>query len=54
LPNGPITIMCAHGERAMTAASVLARAGHIDLGVLASAGPDEWAEVTGDVLETGW
>jgi rhodanese-related sulfurtransferase len=53
LPPGPITTMCGHGERAMTAASVLARAGRTELGVLVGAGPDEWAELTGGALETG-
>jgi glyoxylase-like metal-dependent hydrolase (beta-lactamase superfamily II)/rhodanese-related sulfurtransferase len=53
LPAGPITTMCEHGERAMTAASVLARAGRTELGVLVGAGPDEWAELTGGVLVTG-
>jgi hydroxyacylglutathione hydrolase len=31
LPAGPLTLMCAHGERAMTAASLLERAGRRDL-----------------------
>ena len=33
LPQGPVTVMCGHGERAMTAASLLARAGRKDLRV---------------------
>jgi hydroxyacylglutathione hydrolase len=41
LPEGPVTVMCGHGERAMTAASLLARAGHHDLRV-AHGGPKEW------------
>ena len=42
LPAGPITVMCGHGERAMTAATVLARAGRHDVTVLIG-GPDEWS-----------
>ena len=39
---GPVTLMCGHGERAMTAASLLDRAGHRDVTV-AVGGPDDWA-----------
>lgn len=35
LPARPMLVMCGHGERAMSAASLLARAGHRDLTVLA-------------------
>lgn len=52
LGAGPLTLMCSHGERAMTAASVLASAGHRDLTV-AVGGPDDWAESSGRDLETG-
>jgi glyoxylase-like metal-dependent hydrolase (beta-lactamase superfamily II)/rhodanese-related sulfurtransferase len=52
LPGGPTTIMCGHGERAMTAASVLASRGHAQLTVL-DGGPDEWQRSTDRVLETG-
>ncbi|MEU8139564.1 MBL fold metallo-hydrolase [Streptodolium elevatio] len=48
-PDGAI-VMCGHGERAMTAASVLARAGRTGLAVL-EGGPDDWARVTGRSLE---
>src|SRR5439155_26133883 len=34
LPVGPLSLMCAHGERAMTGASLVARAGRRDLAVL--------------------
>jgi hydroxyacylglutathione hydrolase len=34
VPAGPLALMCAHGERAMTAASILARAGRRDATVL--------------------
>jgi rhodanese-related sulfurtransferase len=49
LPEGPVTVMCGHGERAMTAASLLARAGHQDLQV-AIGGPKEWQRATGQAL----
>jgi rhodanese-related sulfurtransferase len=49
LPQGPVTVMCAHGERAMTAASLLARAGHKDLWVL-HGGPRDWQRATGKAL----
>lgn len=42
LPSGPVGVMCAHGERAMTAASVLAGAGRRDVTVL-SGGPGDWS-----------
>jgi hydroxyacylglutathione hydrolase len=49
LPEGPVTVMCGHGERAMTAASLLARAGHKDLRV-AHGGPRDWQRATGRTL----
>src|SRR5216683_1824122 len=52
LERGPVTLMCGHGERAMTAASVLAAAGHHDLAV-AVGGPADWAAAAGQSLETG-
>jgi hydroxyacylglutathione hydrolase len=42
--------MCEHGERAMTAASLLARAGRGELRVVAGGGPDEWSQATGRPL----
>lgn len=42
-------VMCGHGERAMTAASLLERAGHDDIAVVAG-GPDDWAKATGHEL----
>lgn len=42
-------VMCGHGERAMTAASLLARAGHDDLAVV-TGGPQDWAQATGQAL----
>ena len=38
LPDEPLVVMCGHGERAMGAASLLARAGHHNVTVL-----DGWA-----------
>ena len=51
-PSGPTVLMCGHGERAMGAASLLARAGHRDVAVL-DGGPEDWAEATGRTLERG-
>jgi rhodanese-related sulfurtransferase len=42
LPAGPISTMCGHGERALTAASLLAAAGRRDVTVL-TGGPEDWA-----------
>lgn len=42
-------VMCGHGERAMTAASLLERAGHDDLAVVVG-GPEDWAQATGQAL----
>jgi rhodanese-related sulfurtransferase len=50
LPEGPVTVMCGHGERAMTAASLLARAGRGELRVAVGGGPDEWSQATGRPL----
>ena len=51
VPAGPLTVMCGHGERAMSGASILPAAGHDDVAVLAG-GPEDWHTVTGDDLET--
>jgi glyoxylase-like metal-dependent hydrolase (beta-lactamase superfamily II)/rhodanese-related sulfurtransferase len=50
--HGPAVVMCGHGERAMGAASLLARAGQQDLSVLVG-GPEDWAAATGRRLEVG-
>jgi glyoxylase-like metal-dependent hydrolase (beta-lactamase superfamily II)/rhodanese-related sulfurtransferase len=50
--NEPVTVMCGHGERAMTAASLLAAAGHRDMSVL-DGGPDTWSTATGRPLAVG-
>ena len=52
IPDGPVTVMCGHGERAMTAASLLAARGRTDLTVLAG-GPEDWSTATGVPLEVG-
>ena len=46
-----LVVMCGHGERAMSAASVLERAGHRDLAVL-TGGADDWVAATGRELVT--
>jgi rhodanese-related sulfurtransferase len=50
--TGPLTLMCGHGERAMTAASILAAAGHGDLTVVVG-GAADWAAASGRPLKTG-
>ena len=42
LPEGPLAVMCAHGERAATAASLLEQAGREDVAVVVG-GPADWA-----------
>jgi glyoxylase-like metal-dependent hydrolase (beta-lactamase superfamily II) len=51
VPAGPVSVMCAHGERAMSAASLLVARGHEDVTVLIG-GPDEWAEAHRSALAT--
>lgn len=48
----PVTVMCGHGERAMTGASILEQAGWRDISVL-SGGPRDWAASHDTSLETG-
>jgi rhodanese-related sulfurtransferase/glyoxylase-like metal-dependent hydrolase (beta-lactamase superfamily II) len=50
LAPGPVTVMCGHGERAMTGASILAALGRDDVSVLAG-GPRDWSDATGRALE---
>lgn len=52
LADGPVTVMCGHGERAMSAASMLERAGRHDVSVLLG-GPADWASARGVDLESG-
>jgi glyoxylase-like metal-dependent hydrolase (beta-lactamase superfamily II) len=42
LPGGPVAVMCGHGERAATAASLLEQAGRSDVAVVIG-GPGDWA-----------
>lgn len=51
VPKGPTTVMCGHGERAMSGASILQAAGHREVSVLAG-GPEDWKIATGTDLET--
>jgi hydroxyacylglutathione hydrolase len=50
LLTGSVVVMCGHGERAATAASVLESAGHTDVAVFRG-GPDDWADAAGSPLE---
>jgi glyoxylase-like metal-dependent hydrolase (beta-lactamase superfamily II)/rhodanese-related sulfurtransferase len=45
----PTVVMCGHGERAMTAATLLQRAGHREVSVL-DGGAEDWAKATGHDL----
>jgi hydroxyacylglutathione hydrolase len=49
LVPGPLAVMCGHGERAMTGASLLERNGRTGLAVVVG-GPDEWAAIPGNRL----
>ena len=51
VPAAVSVVMCGHGERAMTAASMLERSGRTDLAVLIG-GPDEWADAHGTSLDS--
>jgi hydroxyacylglutathione hydrolase len=51
VPSGPLTVMCGHGERAMSGASLLTASGRREVVVLAG-GPEDWRAVTGDDLAT--
>jgi glyoxylase-like metal-dependent hydrolase (beta-lactamase superfamily II)/rhodanese-related sulfurtransferase len=53
VPGGVVTVMCAHGERAATGASLLERAGHAQVSIVAGGGAHDWAEATGRSLQTG-
>jgi glyoxylase-like metal-dependent hydrolase (beta-lactamase superfamily II)/rhodanese-related sulfurtransferase len=50
LGGGPVAVMCGHGERAMTGASLLAAAGVAGLSVQRG-GPGDWAKATGQALD---
>ena len=48
--GGPTVVMCGHGERAMTAATLLQRAGHSAVSVV-DGGAHDWAKATGNPLD---
>jgi rhodanese-related sulfurtransferase len=50
IPGGPVTVMCGHGERAMTAASILSAHGHREVTVL-DGGPGTWSASSSQPLE---
>ena len=50
LPPGPLAVMCGHGERAATAASVLERAGRPGAAIVLG-GPRDWAHATSRPLD---
>jgi rhodanese-related sulfurtransferase len=50
LGGGPVAVMCGHGERAMTGASLLAAGGAARLSVMRG-GPGDWAKATGQALD---
>ena len=52
VPAGPLVVMCGHSERAMGAASVLARHGRTDVTFL-DGGPQDWAAENHATLEVG-
>jgi glyoxylase-like metal-dependent hydrolase (beta-lactamase superfamily II)/rhodanese-related sulfurtransferase len=52
LADEPVTVMCEHGERAMTGASLLAAGGAKAVSVVRG-GPGDWAKATGESMEYG-
>ena len=52
VPTGSTVVMCGHGERAMSAASLLFRCGKTDVAVMAG-GADAWSAATGQPLQVG-
>lgn len=52
IDTGPVTVMCGHGERAMTAATLVRLEGHHEVSVL-DGGTRDWARITGHSLEQG-
>jgi hydroxyacylglutathione hydrolase len=51
LPQTPLAVMCGHGERAATGASLLERAGRRGAAIVLG-GPQDWARTTGSPVET--
>lgn len=52
IPAGPVAVMCGHGERAMTAASILERHGRTDIRILKGC-PADYAAALGQDLAAG-
>ena len=52
VPEGPVIVMCGHGERAMGGASILAASGRSGVAVF-NGGPGDWAAAAGTHVETG-
>lgn len=52
VPAGPVVAHCAHGQRSMTGASVLERAGRQDVAVFAG-GPRQWIDPSGQRVAAG-
>jgi rhodanese-related sulfurtransferase len=50
VPAGPVVVMCGHGERAMTAASILERHGRTEIRVL-DGGPGDYSHALGQDLQ---
>jgi hydroxyacylglutathione hydrolase len=50
--DGPVQTICGHGERAATAASLLAAAGHEDVSIVVG-GPTDWSAAHGTALDLG-
>ena len=51
VPTGATVVMCGHGERAMTAASLLERVGRKGMAVLVG-GPEDWADAHDTALHS--
>lgn len=52
LPAEPLAVLCGHGERAVTGASILSGLGRHDVEVV-TGGPDDWAAAPGRQLTSG-
>jgi glyoxylase-like metal-dependent hydrolase (beta-lactamase superfamily II)/rhodanese-related sulfurtransferase len=50
--TGPVQTICGHGERAATAASLLAAQGYDDVSIV-TGGPGDWSAANGQPLEVG-
>ncbi|MGH9155265.1 MAG: rhodanese-like domain-containing protein, partial [Acidimicrobiales bacterium] len=52
LPAQPLAVLCGHGERAVTGASIISGLGRHDVAVV-TGGPEDWAAVPGRRLASG-